>query len=55
MGVYAISASILLYSLIAISNLKDKDYPHAMIWGCYAMANIGFLWHELIKAGFFDN
>lgn len=54
MGVYVISASILLYTLMSISNFKDKDYPHTMIWICYALANVGFLWHELIKAGYFD-
>lgn len=49
MGIWAIVISVLLYFTIAFSNLRDKDYPHAMIWTCYAFANVGFLWHELIK------
>lgn len=54
MGVYVITITILLYALMGISNFKDEDYPHSMIWTCYALANVGFLWHELIKAGYFN-
>jgi hypothetical protein len=33
----------------AVVNLKQRDYPHAMIWFCYALANVGFIWYEVKK------
>lgn len=49
MGVYAIVIAIILYVVIAISNIRDKDYPHAFIWFSYALSQFGFLWYELSK------
>lgn len=47
MGITALIISIILYILIGIQSYLDDDYPHCMIWVCYAMANIGFLWHMI--------
>lgn len=33
----------------AVVNLHQKDYPHALIWLCYSVANLGFIWYELEK------
>lgn len=49
MGKIGISLAILLYMFIAVGNLKDKDYPHAMMWFCYGLANVALLWYEYTK------
>lgn len=48
-GTIALVLAIILYIIIAIQNLIDKDYSHALIWISYSMANIGFLWWEIEK------
>ncbi len=45
----AIVLAFILYVIICIGNIKDKDYPHALIWGAYGLSQLGFLWHEFIK------
>jgi hypothetical protein len=45
----AIILSFVLYCIIAVGNLRDRDYPHALIWGAYALSQTGFLWYELTK------
>jgi hypothetical protein len=40
---------MVLYVIIAIQNLIDKDYPHFVTWIAYAIANLGMLWYELLK------
>lgn len=47
MGITALIISILLYLLIAVQSWIDGDRPHCVIWVCYALANVGFLWHML--------
>jgi len=49
MGPAALTIATLLYAVIAVDNLIKKDYPHALIWGAYCIANLGFLWHELTR------
>jgi hypothetical protein len=49
MSKIGIFLAILLYLFIAIGNLKDKDYPHAMMWLCYCLANVALLWYEYTK------
>ena len=51
MGIAALILAIILYFIIAIQSALDKDYPHCMIWVCYGLANLGFLWHMLERAG----
>lgn len=39
------------YFLTAISNLRQKDYPMALVWFSYCMANLGLIWYEISKRG----
>jgi hypothetical protein len=45
----AIILSFVLYCVIAVGNLRDRDYPHAMVWGSYGLSQLGFLWYEFTK------
>ena len=45
----AIGVATLCYIVGAVGNLMQKDYPHALMWFSYAMANVGLLWYELNK------
>jgi UDP-N-acetylmuramyl pentapeptide phosphotransferase/UDP-N-acetylglucosamine-1-phosphate transferase len=45
----AIILAFILYVVIAIGNFRQKDYPHFLIWLCYAGSQLGFLWWELVK------
>ena len=49
MAVYAIGTTTLLYWVTCISCAKDKDYPHALMWFAYGLANFGLLWYEFKK------
>lgn len=51
MGLTALILAIILYLIIAIDNCMSKDYPHAMMWFCYGLANVALLWYELQKRG----
>jgi len=48
-GMTAIAVSALMYIIVCGSCIKQKDYPHALMWISYAMANIGLLWYEIKK------
>jgi hypothetical protein len=47
---YAITISTLCYIACAVDNIRQKDFPHALIWLAYATANMGFLWYEFTKS-----
>lgn len=32
-----------------IGNARQGDYPHALMWFAYGLANTGLLWYELTK------
>ncbi len=49
LAVYSIIICTLCYLVCSIDNLRQKDFPHALVWFAYATANIGFLWYELTK------
>ena len=49
MSFWLIVAVAVIYFGIALDNLRQQDYPHALIWAAYAVANIGFVWYELTK------
>ena len=49
LGMTAITVSALMYIVVCGSCIKQKDYPHALMWISYAMANIGLLWYEIKK------
>lgn len=51
MGIVALILAIILYLVIGIDNLLKKDYPHSLMWVCYALANVALLWYELQKRG----
>tara|TARA_R110002020_G_scaffold252352_1_gene466271 strand:+ start:334 stop:498 length:165 start_codon:yes stop_codon:yes gene_type:complete len=50
-AICAISISSICYAVTSIACIKDKDYPHALMWFAYSMANIGLLWYEIEKRG----
>lgn len=47
MGITALILTIILYLIIAIDNYMSKDFPHAMMWVCYSLANVALLWYEI--------
>ena len=49
MAIPAIIISTLCYLFTCISCLKQKDYPHGVMWAGYVFANLGLLWYEYIK------
>lgn len=49
MGITALIIATLLYIVISIQNFIDKDYPHALSWFAYSIANVGFIWYEIEK------
>ena len=49
MGIGAVSLTIVLYNITAFCCIKQKDYPHALMWFSYALANTGLLWYEIVK------
>lgn len=48
-GVLSIGCASIFYVIAGISCLKQKDYPHALMWLSYASANIGLMWYEINK------
>ena len=49
MALYTIAITMIMYGLTAISCIRDKDYPHAIMWFAYGLANAGLLWYEMKK------
>ena len=49
LGMLAITTASIMYLVACTSCIKQKDYPHALMWFSYAMANIGLLWYEIKK------
>ena len=37
------------YGFCFWGNMKQKDYPHALMWFSYSLANVGLLWYEINK------
>jgi hypothetical protein len=54
MNIIAIVLAFILYMVICIGNIRQKDYPHALIWGAYAVSQLGFLWWEMVKSQTID-
>jgi hypothetical protein len=48
-SIWAISITSVCYTVTSIGCIKDRDYPHALMWFAYALANIGLLWYEIQK------
>ncbi len=49
MSIVPLFIATLCYVLTCISNLKQRDYPHALVWFAYTLANCGLLWYEWNK------
>ena len=32
-----------LYGLTALGDVIKKDWPWALVWGCYALSNVGLI------------
>jgi predicted Fe-S protein YdhL (DUF1289 family) len=47
MNSVCISICTALYALTGIGCARRGDYPHALMWGAYALANVGLLWYEV--------
>lgn len=41
--------SILCYTWIGMTNVMQRDYPHALAWFAYALAQVAFVWYEWQK------
>ena len=51
MALSAIIISTLCYVTTCISCIRGQDYPHALMWFAYALANLRLLWYEFEKMG----
>ena len=49
MSVILIGIISLINFFIAACNVRATDYPHAVMWTAYGVANIGLIWYELTK------
>jgi len=43
MGFWTVALSTVLYLLTAAARAWERDWPGAVIWGGYAVANVGFM------------
>ncbi len=48
-AITAISVTTVCYLIASISCIKDRDYPHALMWFAYSLANTALLWYEITK------
>jgi len=46
---FSICAATVLYLLCCIDNIRQGDYPHALTWFAYSLANVGLIWYEYNK------
>jgi hypothetical protein len=45
MGLWALILSTILYLIVVVDlALTKKNYPLALIFFCYAVANVGYMW-----------
>lgn len=51
MALPAIIISTLCYVWTTFACVRGADYPHALMWFSYALANMGLLWYEFNKLG----
>lgn len=49
MNLIAIGLAFCLYTIIAIGNLRQKDYPMTLVWASYALSQVGFWFYERSK------
>ena len=48
-AIVAILITIVCYLIASFSCIKDRDYPHSLMWFAYSLANIALLWYEVNK------
>lgn len=41
--------SFCCYTWIGFMNVRQGDYPHALAWFAYALAQTAFIWYEYQK------
>ncbi len=51
MALPAIIISTLCYVTTCVSCIRGADYPHALMWFAYALANLVLLWYECENMG----
>ncbi len=49
MAIYTIGSTTVLYWITCATCVRGKDYPHALMWFSYGLANLGLLWYEYRK------
>ena len=49
MGVWALVLSTILYIIVGIDLTLKKNYPLALVFVCYAVANVGYIWMGYVK------
>jgi hypothetical protein len=47
MGLSALLLCTSCYVVVCISNCKRRDWPMAIVFGAYALSNVGFIFHFL--------
>ena len=50
MNVTAMIIATICYLTVFIGNLRQRDYPHSLMWFSYTLANCGLLWYEFNKS-----
>ena len=51
MGLWALIISSVLYGIVCIDLVVKKNYPLALIFLCYTVANIGYIWLGYLNKG----
>jgi hypothetical protein len=49
MSIWTILIMSILCLATSINCLKQRDYPHSLMWFAYALANSALLWYETGK------
>jgi len=51
LGYWALIISSILYAVVTIDFAIKKEYPLALIFFCYTLANIGYIWLGYFNKG----
>jgi len=49
MNIYLILIAGICYLITAWGSVTQKDYAHALMYVSYFTANLGLIWHEMVK------
>jgi len=50
MGLWALVFSTFLYAIVSVDLTLKKNYPLALVFTCYAVANVGYIWMGYVKS-----